>query len=190
MKRENFVLKKLQANSKGVSIAYTIEGSEGKYGKESKVSPHPDMIKTLEEFVPIMTDILGMEERQSANFTINGITVSTMKSMDQVIVSSSYECSTGHKIAVNSHNVLLEGTDYVNQGKLRLWIDRASDEAYEYLFKNKTAQLDLNFPIDEAEQEEEDSSNIDQVLIPFPIIEDNLGKKNKVKTQKVEEEEE
>lgn len=189
MNRDSFRLQKLQASSKGVSIAYTIDGSEGKYGKESKVSPHPDMMKALEEFVPIMTDMLGMEEDQLASFTINGITVSTMKSMDQVIVSSSYECITGHKIAINSHNVLLEGTDYPNQGKLRLWIDHATDEAYAYLFKNKAAQLDIDFAINETvKEQEEETGDIDKVYIPFPEAEDNPGKKNKVKKQQLIEE--
>jgi hypothetical protein len=98
---------------------------------------------------PLIADIMCTDEDK---FNINGIVLSAIKERPQVMILAQFVTNSGHKIVINSHNIMYDGTDYKDQDKVEAIVNAITTEVYEYLFGRKQAQLDL---VDESEKMED-----------------------------------
>ena len=144
MKKIEFELKKIHVDKKFVVITYLTKGSDREKTEKVKETPHPDLKVSLQAFRPIMTEMFEQPDSEQTEHDITGITLSTKKGNDQVIISSTYTLASNQKVSMNSPNIALEGSDWDNQDKLSEQIKSVSDEAYAYLFDGKAAQLSLD----------------------------------------------
>ena len=146
MKQTDFFLKKLKLDAKTVVVNYTKAGSDEEIQSTKKNIPHPDMRAKLALLKPLLADIMCTDAEK---FNINGIVLSAIKDNPQVMILGQFVTVSGHKIVINSHNILYDGGDYEGNDKLESIVGDITTEVFEYLFGRKQAQLDL---VDESEK--------------------------------------
>lgn len=144
MKKIEFELKKIHVDKKFVIVTYLTNGSDREKTEKVKEIPHPDMKVALNAFRPLMTEIFEQPDSEQTEHDITGITLSSKKNKEQVIVSSTYTLGSNQKVSMNSPNIALEGNDWTNQEKLSSQVKVVSDEAYAYLFDGKASQTSLD----------------------------------------------
>lgn len=152
MKRENFKLKKVKVEKNLVTIDYSIDGSDKEFTEKCKTSPHPDLYKALGVFKPLMVQVCDMPEENDEKFAINGIVITEKKGTEFVMILSSYTVESGSKIAINSPLISMDTDYWQDQEKLGENSDMVVDECFEYLFKNKAAQLQIILEEDKEEE--------------------------------------
>jgi hypothetical protein len=155
-KRVSFMMKKIHVDKKNVIITYNLSGSDKTMTVTGKDSPHPDMHIALRVFRPLMVEMFEQHNSEGVEYSINGITLSSLKGKEQVLISTTYTLKSGQKVCINSPNVRLEGDDWENQKEIELQVQKVEDEAFEYLFNNKQAQLSIEDNMEEEEVEEKE----------------------------------
>jgi len=152
MKKELFRLKKVKVEKNLVTINYKSNSSDKEYTEKSKIQPHPDFINALKKFGPLVAEVFDMPEENKDKLTINGIVISEKNDSEQVMVLSTFETMSGAKVAINTPNISMETDHWAGQGTLGEDSDGVVDECYQYLFKNKAAQLVIPMEEDNGEQ--------------------------------------
>jgi len=154
-----------------------------KYHVESAKDIHPDLRNCFKELMPIVgrifnvTSFLTMieadefkasanQEKASRNFAkeliekieVRGISLSGNDDNVAVIITSVLEVLKGQKVCINSPRIKFSNDNYGFEEELEDIILRIEQEAYQFLFKGKKAQLELfgSSPvIKKGEKEEE-----------------------------------
>jgi len=82
---------------------------------------------------------------EKTKITVTGIAVSGFDSNKGAIITGTYLCKNGSKIAVNSPRIRFEGETMGFEGILSEICLKIQEEAYLYTFKDKQAQQEIIF---------------------------------------------
>jgi hypothetical protein len=162
MKRSGFTLKKMKCDSKSLTAIYKAEENSDVITRERRQKPHSDMFSAMNKLIPLITEVFNMNDQSSENISVRGITLSTKKNIDKVIITCMFKTDDGLKCVMNTPNIVVDGTHYENQGNLEDIINEIINETFEYLFNSKQSQQELEFEEPEEEEEEveeEEQSN-------------------------------
>lgn len=85
---------------------------------------------------------------EKTKITVTGIAVSGFDSNRGAIITGTYLCKNGSKIALNSPRVRYEGELFGFEGELNEICQRIETEAYLYTFESKEAQQSIVFEND------------------------------------------
>lgn len=85
---------------------------------------------------------------EKTKITVSGISVSGFDSNKGAIITGTYLCKNGSKIALNSPRIRYEGENFGFEGELTEICQRIEQEAYLYTFKDKQAQQQIIFEED------------------------------------------
>lgn len=189
MERKSFRLKKIHVEEKKskrktistVVISYNMTGEDKLHEITCHVKPHPDMDVALRALRPIMAEILEQPESEENQHLISGFTLSELKNgAEQVLICSNYSLKSTQKIAINSPNIMIDGEDWEHNASLHGIIKKVADEAWEYVFNNKAAQLDLVNEIEKIESGDETSeSSVNESGELEMVVEEPKTKKGK-----------
>jgi hypothetical protein len=166
MKRENFILISIHTKGRGVSVAYQDKAStEGKTltVKDPKI-PHPDLLTAMKGariFIAMthhMCAIANLLEQEGTkmksaansanemqqeileNIRVDKIAMSGREESRAVVISG-YVHYKDTGSAINSPRIQLKGDMLGNEAALEETIEEITEEAFQYIFKNKAAQL-------------------------------------------------
>lgn len=165
MKKENFILVSIHTKGRGVSVAYQDKAdTNGKVRtiKDPKI-PHPDLLTAMKGariFLAIphhmcaVTDLIAKEGKAKAvaaeanemqqeileNIDVHKLALSGNEE-NRAVVISGYVNYKSSGSAINSPRIQLKGDLLGNEVALEEAIEEITEEAYQYVFKNKAAQL-------------------------------------------------
>lgn len=105
-------------------------------------NPHPDLIKALEPFSPILAHEFWIDDVNKAHYICTGFTISSKKDKPFVVLSGKVETQNDHIVGISSGQLELEED---GKGELNKKLEVLKKEAYAYFFEDKTAQGKLNF---------------------------------------------
>lgn len=113
-----------------------IAGFKGKFKKEAEFA---ELEKAIEDHI----------KGEKTKITVTGIAISGYDSNKGVIITGTYLCKNGSKIAINSPRIRFEGESFGFEGKLQDLCLIIQAEAYLYTFKDKQAQQQIVFESEE-----------------------------------------
>jgi hypothetical protein len=111
-------------------------------------NPHPDLIKSLENFGPVLAKQFWIDDLNKEHFVCTGFTVGSKGESYFVILSGKVETANGHIVGISSGQLVLENNTKDPFNKM---LETVKKEAFEYFFKDKTAQGKLDFKPKEEE---------------------------------------
>ncbi len=178
IKRADFVLKKIKVSKEGVEADYSTKESQA--GKKTdlvinvkrSVVPHPEFLMARDAFKEILMRSLGKwdiyEEASKylkggqlekvrdvmldkVNETeVTGISLSGQDQMKGIIISGKEKNKMDGNSAINSPRIVFSSDKLGSEKQAEALWEQICDEAWEYLIKDKKAQLEL---FDEANQQ-------------------------------------
>ncbi|MCJ7447936.1 MAG: hypothetical protein MUO72_09595 [Bacteroidales bacterium] len=129
------VLKDTLLNAIGKETIFTagvVSNFKGRFKKESEFA---ELEKAIEAHV--------LDEK--TKITVTGVAVSGFDSNRGGIITGTYACKNGSKIALNSPRIRFEGELFGFEQAFQEMVEVIEDEAYLYTFKNKQAQTEIVF---------------------------------------------
>jgi hypothetical protein len=116
--------------------------------KESDKTPHPDLTEKMQRLKLALTKSWGLpgEQEEIDQWAASNIEISSIslnRDGDAVVITGKVKVETGAKVAMNSPRIDLTQDSYGIEDATGEILDALIDEAYEYLYKNKRAQLEL-----------------------------------------------
>ena len=180
MKRENFVLTRVKLISGGIEADYIDKENPNSHISESRqINPHPDLRGAIEllrcvvatatsldslqqlaafiksetgkkEYQGILAKCQGMQDDILENIKVRGLSIKGEEGKQSVVITSVLTCK-GKCTALNTPKIQLNADVYGNEDALMEDIQGIIEETYQYLFKAKCAQLEMEF------EEEEDA---------------------------------
>ncbi len=150
MKKDNFVLKKLKITNSGLAMTYNEKVVIGEVASEimhsvtSKDEVHPDMKTALQAFQDVVRYDEGYSEE--AEIKITGITV--FPDLKMLIISHNKKIISGNTNR-NSGRIHFESEDFEKAAECENIYKTLQTEAFEFIAKNKRAQLELAFEGDQ-----------------------------------------
>jgi hypothetical protein len=101
--------------------------------------------KKAEEYAELEKVIEDHMKGEKAKIVITGISVSGYDSNKGAIITATYTCKNGSKIAVNSPRIRFEGESYGFEEAFQEICEVIQREAYLYTFQDKQAQQSIVF---------------------------------------------
>lgn len=172
VKREDFKLLKFKKTNAGVVIGFTEKTtlangvqSTSTVQKSFREDPHPELVDALQDIGEIV--MYDEDYKKGTEIVVTGITI--FPEIECAILSHLKETKSG-KTVRNSGRISKESETYQKAAKLFDMIDILENEAFEYVYEGKRAQLAL-FDANEEEQATEPEDNF--------VFPDDLGKEKK-----------
>jgi hypothetical protein len=116
-----------------------IAGFKGKFKKETEFA---ELENAIEEHI----------KGERTKITVTGVAISGYESNRGAIITGTYLCRNGSKIALNSPRIRFEGEMFGFEGELSEIVQVIQSEAYQYTFKDKQAQQQIVFGEEETEK--------------------------------------
>lgn len=104
---------------------------------------HPDLNVAFDALRKIVADVFGYNDDQKEKIEVRGISWSGLGENIGVVITGTYECLNGQKVAINTPRIKIEGESFGNEEELARLLDAATAEVYQYLFNGKQSQLSL-----------------------------------------------
>lgn len=115
---------------------------------EKLIAGFKDKFKKEAEFAELEAAIEDHIKGEKTKITVTGISLSGYDSNKGVIITGTYLCKNGSKIAINSPRIRFEGESFGFEGALFDICNVIQTEAYLYTFKDKQAQQQIVFEQD------------------------------------------
>ena len=141
MDYENIQILMFKKTQKELTMNYVNEENKNCSISDDQ-NPHPDLIKTLENLGPTLAAEFWIDSPLKENYFCTGFTVSTKGESTFVILSGKVKTKGEHVVGISSGQMQIEEN---GKGELTSMITKVKKEAFEYFFKDKTAQGKLNF---------------------------------------------
>lgn len=171
---------KVLKGASGIEVDFNIRREDAgtqmtdRYSKETNTFPHPDLLKAIGSLKGILVKATGKEslytdkvldqikgkqrEEIEAHIndelekvTVTGIAISGTDTNRGAIITGTYLCKNGAKIAINSPRIRFDGELFGFEGQLNEICQVIETETYLYTFQDKQAQASIVF--EEAENE-------------------------------------
>ncbi len=149
-RKEDFALSKMKLkNGGGMGTSYKVDeivGEESRtawYNVEVGDNVHPDLLDALNALRPIVSDVFGFNDEQAEKIDVRGVSWSGEGAREGVVVTCTFETVNGQKVALNTPRIVLSACSYGFEEEFVSLLNVVIDEAYEYLFNGKQAQLSL-----------------------------------------------
>lgn len=107
--------------------------------------------KAKEEFIEEATE---KEAEERKRVTVTGISVSGDEKNRGAVITGTYLCQNGSKIALNSPRIRFAANSLGFEGAVEECCKEIETEAYLYVFKDKQAQQEIVFEGDEGEEKD------------------------------------
>ena len=171
LKPESFELKKAVVSAEDVKVDYTekktADGTTAYFEHfvHAPVAPHPDLLNKMDEFKPYLAkafcinlgfdlakkhlkgkelkEIKQLEVDVMNNIEVTGVSISGSEQLKGAVISGKIKSWNGGKCAINTQRVNFESDKLGFEETIRDLVSDVETEIFEYLFKNKRAQLDL-----------------------------------------------
>ena len=121
---------------------------EGKFTvtETSRTAPHPDLTAAIDNFSEPFIASLNLD-RLPDEVKVSGITIKEGKEGVTVSISGSFNDSVGAFIGISTKPIKIYDEGY-EEYNLNLMIESLSEETKKFLFDNKQAQIEMEFPED------------------------------------------
>lgn len=149
------------------------------YHIESSKEVHPDLQQLFDRLKPILARVYHLSFFRSlmdtpdfkatkkqrdlaeeafkeviAKLNVTGVSLSGKDDNVGVVLTGTFTADSNQKMAINSHRIKFKDERYGFEEELEEIIGQIESEVYQFLFKNKKAQLEL-FPEDGDNDEQE-----------------------------------
>jgi len=140
-----------RTKSGGLEAKFQFKNDHGDFeerGNESKGSnmdPHEDLVAVMNRCKEIVARVLNLKDLDKGKtlkewlerLRINTIHISGEEKTEGVIISATYRNDIGHKMAINTPRVLIQGDKYGVEKKIRSILQDLREEVDAWLYEGK-----------------------------------------------------